>query len=106
MQMNVPAPSRMHDDSGMTGFRKRILRQNGELVYRIVRFVTVYRTKYALTGPGITRPALLATSASPELKIRRSASQACNVQSRDAAGLCQDAALHPVLADVDNKYPQ
>jgi len=50
MQMNVPALAQMHDDSGMAGFRERILRQNGELVYRIVRFVTVYRTKYALTG--------------------------------------------------------
>ncbi|MDQ0431718.1 hypothetical protein QF006_000788 [Pantoea agglomerans] len=66
MQVNIPALAQMHDDSGMAGFRERILRQNGELFYKIVRFVTVYRTNYALTGSGATPPALLATPASPE----------------------------------------
>jgi len=66
MQVNIPALAQMHDDSGMAGFRERILRQNGELFYKIVRFVTVYRTNYALTGLGATHPALLATPASPE----------------------------------------
>lgn len=54
MQVNIPALAQMHDDSGMAGFRERILRQNGELFYKIVRFVTVYRTNYALTGSGAT----------------------------------------------------
>ncbi len=66
MQVNIPALAQMHDDSGMAGFRERILRQNGELFYKIVRFVTVYRTNYALTGSVATHPALLATPASPE----------------------------------------
>lgn len=48
MQVNIPALAQMLDDSGMAGFRERILRQNGELFYKIVRFVTVYRTNYAL----------------------------------------------------------
>lgn len=66
MQINIPALAQMHDDSGMAGFRERILRQNGELFYKIVRFVTVYRTNYALKGSGATHSALLATPASPE----------------------------------------
>ena len=50
MQVNIPALTQMHDDSGMAGFRERILRQNGELFYKIVRFVTVYRTEYAFVA--------------------------------------------------------
>lgn len=64
MQVNIPALAQMHDDSGMAGFRERILRQNGELFYKIVRFVTVYRTKDALAEA--IAPALPATPASPE----------------------------------------
>lgn len=71
MQMNVPALPQKHDDSDMTGFRGRILRQNGDLFYKIVRFVTVYRTKDALAGPEAICPALSTTPASPELKKRR-----------------------------------
>jgi hypothetical protein len=48
----------------MAGFRGRILRQNGDLFYKIVRFVTVYRTKDALAEA--IAPALPATPASPE----------------------------------------
>ncbi|AVE16884.1 hypothetical protein AL522_23165 [Pantoea vagans] len=66
MQMNVPALSQKHDDSDMTGFRGRILRQNGDLFYKIVRFVTVYRTKEALAGAEAIAPALPATPASLE----------------------------------------
>lgn len=67
MQMNVPALPQKHDDSDMAGFRGRILRQNSDLFYKIVRFVTVYRTKDALAEA--IAPALSATLASPELRL-------------------------------------
>ncbi|PXW19915.1 hypothetical protein BY447_1528 [Pantoea sp. JKS000250] len=66
MQMNVPALPQKYDDSDMARFRGRILRQNGNLFYKIVRFVTVYRTKDALAGAEAITPALPATPASPE----------------------------------------
>ncbi|PEI04897.1 hypothetical protein CRM79_17580 [Pantoea agglomerans] len=66
MQMNLPALSQKHDDSDMAGFRGRILRQNDDLFYKIVRFITVYSTKDALAGAQAIAPALPATPASPE----------------------------------------